>query len=102
MLHHTNVAETRFHEGIKPSEDPDWVVFDTRGATGIDIPAVKGLLAFLRIDGEKETITKLLLLDDLARGFLNNIRFCGNADRVAYKKHSSVSECPSSHGASVR
>ena len=77
-----NAAPVR--EPTRLSEEEGFIIYDLRGTTGIEIPSMPGLLGFLRIDGEKETMTKILMLDDLAKGFLENIRYAGGADRVAY------------------
>jgi hypothetical protein len=71
-------------EPTKLSEEEGFIIYDLRGSTGVEIPAMPGLLGFLRIDGDKETMTKMLMLDDLAKGFIENIRYAGGADRVAY------------------
>ena len=46
-----------------------------------------GLLAFLYLeeDSDSELVLRVLLLDDLAKGFLENRPFCGRANRAAYR-----------------
>ena len=71
-------------EPTRLSEEPGFILFDLRGTMAIEIPSLPGLLGFLRIDGDQETVIKILMLDDLAKGFLDNIRYAGGADRVTY------------------
>jgi len=74
----------------KITEEPGFIAFDLRGSIGLDVPSDAGILAFVRVDADKETIIKLFLLEDLSQGFLTNLRYCGRADRIAYLRSTAV------------
>lgn len=74
----------------KLSDEPGFITFDLRGPIGLHVPSDPGILAFVRLDADKETIIKLFLLEDLSEGFLTNLRYCGRADRISYFKSTAV------------
>jgi hypothetical protein len=41
-------------------------------------------LAFLFIEEESEMVLKIIMCDDIAKGFLENRPFCGRANKAAY------------------
>ncbi len=69
----------------KLSEEPGFVSVDLTGVSPVCIPgATGGLLAFIYFDGQQEIVIKILMLDNLAKGFLNNLPFSGRANRIAF------------------
>ncbi|HEY4245726.1 MAG TPA: hypothetical protein VGM64_02655 [Lacunisphaera sp.] len=69
----------------KLSEEPGFVSIDLTGASPVCIPgAMGGLLAFIYFDGRQEIVIKILMLDNLAKGFLDNLPFSGRANRIAF------------------
>lgn len=69
----------------KLSEEPGFVSVDLTGQSPVCIPgATGGLLAFIYFDGQQEIVIKILMLDNLAQGFLDNLPFSGRANRIAF------------------
>lgn len=69
----------------KLSEEPGFVSIDLTGQSPVCIPgAMGGLLAFIYFDGVQEIVIKILMLDKLAKGFLDNLPFSGRANRIAF------------------
>jgi len=69
----------------KLSEEPGFVSIDLSGQFPVCIPgATGGLLAFIYFDGQQEIVIKILMLDNLAKGFLDNLPFSGRANRIAF------------------
>jgi hypothetical protein len=71
----------------KLSEEPGFVSFEIfRPHYMHKLPLrTPGLLAFLFSEEDSEMVLKLLMLDDLAKGFLESRPFCGRANRAAYR-----------------
>src|SRR6185312_15868298 len=69
----------------KLSDEPGFVSVDLTGKFPVCIPgAIGGLLAFIYFDGQQEIVIKILMLDNLAQGFLDNLPFSGRANRIAF------------------
>ena len=69
----------------KLSDEPGFTLVDLNKSKTVEIPnRAAGLLAFLYVDHNWESVIKILLCDDLARSFLENRPFSGRANRIAY------------------
>jgi hypothetical protein len=69
----------------KLSEEPGFVSLDLSKESPVHIPVkTGGLLAFIYFDGQHEIVIKILMLDDLAKGFRDNLPFSGRANRIAF------------------
>lgn len=68
------------------SKESGFTIVDIFRPTPRHLPSrTPGLLAFLYVEDEVEKIVRLLLLDDLAKGFAMSRPFCGNANLIAYR-----------------
>jgi hypothetical protein len=83
------VASTPPQAPQQLSKEEGFITFDIFGAQySHKIPRkTAGLLAFLFVedDSDSELVLRVLLLDDLAKGFLESRPYCGRANRVAYR-----------------
>ena len=68
----------------KLSQEPGFISIDVRQPAFRIPERVAGLLAFLYSEGNTETVIKILMVDDLEKGYLDNRRFSGRANKVAY------------------
>lgn len=71
----------------KLSDEQGFVSFDLfRPHYAIKIPLrTPGLLAFMFVEEDSEMVLRILMLDDLAKGFIENRPFCDRANRAAYR-----------------
>lgn len=70
---------------LKLSDEPGFVTIDISGPATVKIPVrTGGLLAFLHVDQQNETVIKMLMLDNLSKGFIENRPFSGRANRIAF------------------
>jgi hypothetical protein len=70
----------------KLSQEEGFVSFEMfRPPYAHKIPGVPGLLAFLHQEDGSEMVLRLLLLDDLAKGYAQSRPFCGYANFAAYR-----------------
>ncbi len=73
------------------SKEPGFIVVDIFQPFTHRLPVrTPGLLAFLQIEDGAEKVVRLLLLDDLAKGFAMSRPFCGNANVIAYRPFAST------------
>jgi hypothetical protein len=81
------VASTPPHTPAKLSEEPGFTSFEIfRPHYTYRFPRhTPGLLAFLFAEEESEMVLKIILCDDIAKGFLENRPFCGRANKAAYR-----------------
>jgi len=69
----------------KLSEERGFVTLDLTKESPVQIPVkTGGLLAFIYCDGQHEIVIKILMLDDLSKGFRDNLPFSGRANRIAF------------------
>lgn len=81
------MTDSAASEPTKLNKEPGFVKLDIfRPPSNHVIPArTPGLLAFLHIEDCSEMVLRLLLLDDLATGYLRSRPFCGHANFIAYR-----------------
>lgn len=86
----------------KLSAEPGFISFDIfKPHYAHKIPLrTPGLLAFLFVeeDSECEMVIRLLLLDDLAKGYLENKPLCARANRAAYLVFPATDGCDERKG----
>jgi len=75
------------HKPAKLSQEKGFVSFDMfRQPYAHKIPAnTPRLLAFLHAEDGSEMVRRLLLLDNLAKGYAQSRPFCGYANKAAYR-----------------
>jgi hypothetical protein len=74
-------------EASKLSQEPGFIYYDIFSQPySRRIPEeVPGVLAFLHVEEGSEMVERILMLDDLAKGFACSLPFCGPANAVAYR-----------------
>lgn len=97
----TDQCESSPPEIPKLSEEPGFVSFDLfRPHYAHKLPLrTPGLLAFLFVEETTEMVLRILLLDDLAKGFLESRPFCGRANRASYHVFPVTDDCDQRMGA---
>ena len=77
----------------KLSDEPGFILVDLNKSKTVEIPnRTAGLLAFLYVDHDWESVIKILMCDDLAKSFLENRPFSGRANRIAYHLFAPVND----------
>jgi hypothetical protein len=77
----------------KLSDEPGFILVDLNKSKTVEMPnRTAGLLAFLYVDHNWESVIKILMCDDLARSFLENRPFSGRANRIAYHVFATVND----------
>jgi hypothetical protein len=83
--HMTNPIASTSHTLPKLSQEPDFFSIDLSGPFPMGVRVrTAGLLAFLYVEGNQETVIKILMCEDLAKAFIEHRPFSGHANFVAY------------------
>ena len=65
------------------TDEPGFITMEI-GVPGNLPGSTPGLLAFFYDDGEKQTVIRIMMFDNLAQGFLDNRPFAASANHISF------------------